>query len=99
MLKGVKIFLSLQYVILLSLKFEGAKVLCGGERYTPDCEDIKNGFYMSPCVMENCHDDMTIVKEEHFGPIMSVMSFENEEEVLERSNNTRYGLAGGVFTK
>lgn len=80
-------------------KKEGAEILCGGERYQPDDPEIRNGFYMSPCVMDNCNDDMTIVKEEHFGPIMSVMSFDDEEEVLERANNTRYGLAGGVFTK
>ena len=73
--------------------------MCGGERYQPDDPEIKNGFYFSPCVMENCHDDMTIVKEEHFGPIMSVLRFDSEDEVLERANNTRYGLAGGVFSK
>ena len=54
---------------------------------------------MSPCVMENCNDDMTIVKEEHFGPVMSVMKFNSEEEVLKRCNDTPFGLAGGVFTK
>jgi len=80
-------------------KKEGANILCGGERYQPDNPEIRNGFYMSPCVMENCNDNMTIVREEHFGPIMSVLSFDTECEVLERANNTRYGLAGGVFTK
>lgn len=54
---------------------------------------------MSPCVMADCTDDMTVVKEEIFGPIMTVLSFKSEEEVIERANNTHFGLAGGVFTK
>ncbi len=54
---------------------------------------------MSPCVMTDCHDDMTIVKEEHFGPIMSVLKFKSEEEVIHRANNTKYGLSGGAFTR
>ena len=49
--------------------------------------------------MDNCHDDMEIMKEEHFGPIMCVLKFSNEEEVMSRANNTRFGLSGGVFTR
>ena len=78
---------------------KGANILCGGERVHPTEAGIAGGFYMSPCVMDNCHDDMTIIKEEHFGPIMSVMKFESEEEVIKRANDTPYGLAGGAFTK
>lgn len=47
----------------------------------------------------DCTDDMTCVKEEIFGPVMSVLSFETEEEVLLRANNTELGLAAGVFTR
>lgn len=47
----------------------------------------------------NCKDDMTCVKEEIFGPVMSILSFDTEEEVLQRANNTSYGLAGGVFSR
>ncbi|NXU86473.1 AL9A1 dehydrogenase, partial [Xiphorhynchus elegans] len=47
----------------------------------------------------NCKDDMTCVKEEIFGPVMSILPFDTEEEVLERANATKYGLAGGVFTR
>lgn len=46
-----------------------------------------------------CKDDMTCVKEEIFGPVMSILPFDTEEEVLERANNTKFGLAGGVFTR
>ncbi|XP_030061828.1 4-trimethylaminobutyraldehyde dehydrogenase isoform X2 [Microcaecilia unicolor] len=80
-------------------KEQGMKVLCGGEAYIPGDSKLKNGFYMSPCVLGNCKDDMTCVKEEIFGPVMSILPFDTEEEVLERANNTIYGLAGGVFTR
>lgn len=49
--------------------------------------------------MDQCNDEMEIIREEHFGPIMCVMKFNNEEEVLQRANNTPTGLAGGVFTR
>uniref|UniRef100_A0A2K5Y8T0 Aldehyde dehydrogenase domain-containing protein n=1 Tax=Mandrillus leucophaeus TaxID=9568 RepID=A0A2K5Y8T0_MANLE len=50
-----------------------------------------------PC--SNCRDDMTCVKEEIFGPVMSILSFDTEAEVLERANDTTFGLAAGVFTR
>lgn len=48
---------------------------------------------------DNCRDDMTCVKEEIFGPVMSVLPFDTEEEVILRANNTTFGLASGVFTR
>lgn len=48
---------------------------------------------------DNCRDDMTCVKEEIFGPVMSVLPFDTEEEVIKRANNTTFGLASGVFTR
>ncbi|XP_013809614.1 4-trimethylaminobutyraldehyde dehydrogenase [Apteryx mantelli] len=80
-------------------KEQGAKVLCGGDLYVPDDPKLKNGYYMQPCVLGNCTDDMTCVKEEIFGPVMSILPFDTEEEVVERANNTKFGLAGGVFTR
>ncbi|XP_030639768.1 4-trimethylaminobutyraldehyde dehydrogenase A [Chanos chanos] len=80
-------------------KEQGAKVLCGGEPFVPDDPKLKGGNFMSPCVLDNCKDDMTCVKEEIFGPVMSVLPFDTEEEVLQRANNTTYGLASGVFTR
>ncbi|KAG7264827.1 hypothetical protein CRUP_001471, partial [Coryphaenoides rupestris] len=80
-------------------KKEGARVLCGGETFAPSDPKLKNGFFMSPCILDNCRDDMTCVKEEIFGPVMSVLPFDTEEEVLQRANNTTFGLASGVFTR
>ncbi|KAL2089575.1 hypothetical protein ACEWY4_014263 [Coilia grayii] len=80
-------------------KKQGAKVLCGGELFTPSDPKLKGGYFMSPCVLGNCRDDMTCVKEEIFGPVMSVLPFDTEEDVLQRANNTTYGLASGVFTR
>nr|XP_025747956.1 4-trimethylaminobutyraldehyde dehydrogenase-like [Callorhinus ursinus] len=50
-------------------------------------------------VLSNCRDDMTCVKEEIFGPVMSILPFDTEAEVLERANDTTFGLAAGVFTR
>ncbi|XP_036971697.1 4-trimethylaminobutyraldehyde dehydrogenase A [Acanthopagrus latus] len=80
-------------------KTEGANVLCGGEPFVPSDPKLKGGYYMSPCVLDKCRDDMTCVKEEIFGPVMSVLPFDTEEEVIQRANNTTYGLASGVFTR
>uniref|UniRef100_A0A671UQC5 Aldehyde dehydrogenase 9 family, member A1b n=1 Tax=Sparus aurata TaxID=8175 RepID=A0A671UQC5_SPAAU len=79
-------------------KKEGATVLCGGEPFIPSDPKLRGGYYMTPCVLGNCTDEMTCVKEEIFGPVMSVLSFESEEEVLRRANDTSLGLAAGVFT-
>lgn len=80
-------------------KKEGATVLCGGEAFVPSDPKLRGGYYMTPCVLGNCTDEMTCVKEEIFGPVMSVLSFETEEEVLHRANDTSLGLAAGVFTR
>ncbi|KAI3369106.1 hypothetical protein L3Q82_026068 [Scortum barcoo] len=94
-------------------KKEGAKVLCGGDAFVPSDPKLKEGYFMSPCVLvcivfyiqsfspgtENCRDNMTCVKEEIFGPVMSVLPFDTEEEVIRRANNTTFGLASGVFTR
>ncbi len=76
---------------------QGATLFCGGKRMVVDgCE---KGFFVEPTVFTQCHDDMQIVREEIFGPVMSVLSFNDEQEVIERANNTNYGLAAGVFTQ
>ena len=75
---------------------EGARVLTGGGRVTTG--DLANGYFVSPTVFDNCRDDMAIVREEIFGPVMSVLEFEDEQEVIERANATEFGLAAGVFT-
>jgi acyl-CoA reductase-like NAD-dependent aldehyde dehydrogenase len=75
---------------------EGARVLTGGMRVTAG--DLAKGYYVAPTVFDNCRDDMAIVREEIFGPVMSVLEFEDEQEVIERANATEFGLAAGVFT-
>ena len=75
---------------------EGARVLTGGMRVTSG--ELARGYFVAPTVFDNCRDDMTIVREEIFGPVMSILEFEDEEDVIERANATEYGLAAGVFT-
>ena len=76
---------------------EGATVLTGGKTLTP--ESAPNGHFVAPTVFIDCTDDMTIVKEEIFGPVMSVLVFDDEDDVIRRANDTHLGLAAGVFTK
>jgi len=77
-------------------KLEGATLLHGGHSIKP--ENAKKGFFVEPTVFSNCTDDMKIVKEEIFGPVMSILIFDNEDEVITRANNTDFGLAAGVCT-
>ena len=78
-------------------KAGGARLLAGGERVTTD--ELAKGAYVAPTVFTDCSDDMTIVREEIFGPVMSILTYETEEEVIRRANDTEYGLAAGVVTK
>jgi len=75
---------------------EGARVLIGGRRVTSG--DLANGFFVEPTVFDGCHDDMAVVREEIFGPVMTVLEFDDEDEVVARANATEFGLAAGVFT-
>lgn len=73
-------------------KNEGATCISGGA--IPE----RDGFFIEPTIFADVTDDMTIAREEIFGPVMSVLEFENEEEVITRANNTDLGLSAGVFT-
>ena len=75
---------------------EGARILTGGMRVTTGA--LAKGYFVAPTVFDECRDDMAIVREEIFGPVMSVLEFEDEQEVIERANATEFGLAAGVFT-
>ena len=87
-------------VFITSIFFlQGAVIQCGGERLQMTDPKTSGGYYMSPCVLTNCRDDMKVVREEIFGPVMSILSFATEDEVIKRANATHYGLAGGVFTR
>jgi betaine-aldehyde dehydrogenase len=76
---------------------EGARLLIGGERVTEG--DYAKGAYVAPTVFTDCTDGMTIVREEIFGPVMSILVYDTEEEVIRRANDTDYGLAAGVVTR
>ena len=75
---------------------QGARLVIGGVRLTAG--DLANGCFVAPTVFDHCHDDMDIVRQEIFGPVMSVLEFDTEAEVIERANATEFGLAAGVFT-
>jgi aldehyde dehydrogenase (NAD+) len=74
-------------------KREGAELLTGGKRVG------ERGHFIQPTVFANVQDDMKIAREEIFGPVMSIMKFHDVDEVIERANNTTYGLAAAVWTR
>ncbi|TRY66264.1 hypothetical protein DNTS_026222 [Danionella cerebrum] len=74
-------------------KREGAKLLCGG---SPAAD---RGFFIQPTVFGDVQDEMTIAREEIFGPVMQILKFRSLEEVIERANSSKYGLAAAVFTQ
>ena len=73
-------------------KAEGARLVVGGNRIAG------NGYYIEPTVFADVTDSMTIAKEEIFGPVMAILDFDHEDEVISRANATEFGLAAGVFT-
>jgi len=81
-------------------KSSGARLLTGGFRPEKDFKgrDISSGNFLAPAIFTNCDDSMEICKEEIFGPVLSILTFDSEEEVIERANNTPFGLSAGVFT-
>jgi aldehyde dehydrogenase (NAD+) len=74
-------------------KREGAECVTGGNRFG------NKGFYVEPTLFTGVSDDMTIAKEEIFGPVMSVLKFKTIDEIAARANNTTYGLAAAVWTR
>ena len=74
---------------------EGAKLVAGG----PDApEGLDKGFFVQPTVFSDVTPDMTIAKEEIFGPVLSIIPYDTEEEAIEIANGTPYGLAGAVWS-
>jgi len=72
---------------------EGAEVIAGG------ATTREPGYYLEPTVLGGVNDDMTVAREEIFGPVVSLMPFDDEAEVLRRANDTTFGLAAGVWTR
>lgn len=82
-------------------KAEGARLAIGGGRPQEHKLDpaLARGYFVEPTVFDACTDGMAIVREEIFGPVMSVLTFAGEDEVVTRANATEFGLAAGVFTR
>ncbi|NYH17000.1 acyl-CoA reductase-like NAD-dependent aldehyde dehydrogenase [Paraburkholderia bryophila] len=76
---------------------EGARLVAGGQRLTDG--HFAKGQYVEPTVFADCRDEMRIVREEIFGPLMSLLVFDDEDEAVDRANHTAYGLAAGVVTE
>ncbi|MEU6084108.1 aldehyde dehydrogenase family protein [Streptomyces sp. NPDC047108] len=76
---------------------EGAVLRCGGKR--PDDPALGGGFYYLPTVLDDCVPGMSVVRDESFGPVLTVERFRDEDEALALANDTMYGLAAGVFTQ
>jgi len=76
---------------------DGAVVRAGGGR--PTDPGLQSGFFLRPTVLDGCHADMTVVREEVFGPVLTVELFDEEQEAVALANDTPYGLAGAVWTR
>ena len=74
---------------------EGAEIVCGGGRP----ENLKKGYFVEPTIFGGVRPDMTVAREEIFGPALSVLTFSDDDEAVAMANDTIYGLAAGVFTR
>ncbi len=75
---------------------EGAKLLCGGTR---PGGSLAKGYYLTPAVFADCGTKMKIVQEEIFGPVLTVLSFKDEDEAIRLANDSPYGLSGSLWTR
>jgi acyl-CoA reductase-like NAD-dependent aldehyde dehydrogenase len=76
---------------------DGAKIAVGGRR--PQDEQLARGWYFEPTVMVEARNDMRFMRDEIFGPVVGVIPFRTEKELIEQANDTRYGLAAGIWTQ
>jgi len=74
---------------------EGAELVCGG---TGKPEALQTGYYVKPTVFGNVRNDMTIAREEIFGPVLAILPYETEEEAIALANDSDYGLSGCVYS-
>ncbi len=79
-------------------KQEGGEILTGGNRLVLD-GDLKNGYYVEPTIIDGLSVDCRTNREEIFGPVVSMIPFKTEEEVIEMANSTQYGLSASIFTR
>lgn len=82
--------------LIASGREEGAELLAGGER--PEGDACADGYFLRPTVLGNVRNDMSIAREEIFGPVVSVIPFEDEAEAVAIANDSKFGLAGAVWT-
>lgn len=75
---------------------EGAELLCGGAEQP---ENLPTGFFIKPTVFGRVTQDMTIAQEEIFGPVLSILTYKDEEDAIRIANDTVYGLSSGVWSK
>ena len=78
-------------------KNSGARLVLGGNRHKS--KETESGFFVEPTIFADCKDDSEHVTDEIFGPVMSILRFEDEAEVIDRANDTKFGLAAGIFTQ
>lgn len=78
---------------------DGAKLLYGGTEKPKAIKGLEGGYWIQPTVFTDCHDSMKIVREEIFGPVLNILTYDTVEEAITRSNNTSLGLAAGIFTQ
>ena len=84
----------MQYIEIA--KQENGKILCGGNKIT--VKGSENGYYLKPTIIEVDTDECTINQEEIFGPVVTIMPFKNENEVLQMANKVKYGLSATLWT-
>jgi (Z)-2-((N-methylformamido)methylene)-5-hydroxybutyrolactone dehydrogenase len=78
-------------------KEQGAELVSGGRR--PDDPGLREGYFVEPTIFTRVDNRMDIAREEIFGPVLSVMPFEEEEELIRHANDSRFGLAAGIWTR
>jgi len=76
---------------------EGAQLVCGGK--SPADSRLRDGYFIEPTILTGVNNHMRVAREEIFGPVLSVIPFKTEDEVIRQANNTPYGLAAGVWTR
>ena len=78
---------------------EGADVIVDGRSFKQDKQGYENGFFIGGTLLDNVQEDMSCYREEIFGPVVTMIPFTTEEEVIKMANSTKYGLSASIFTE